>query len=110
MTARILDGKAISIEIREQLKKKVQKLYFERKIIPGLAVIATGEDSSIKAYINNKDKMCKEIGIYTENHLLNYNTAQDEVLKLIQTLNKRSDISGILVQFPLAEGLTRRPY
>lgn len=105
MSARLLDGKAISIEIREQLKSRVQKLYFERGIIPGLAVITTGEDDSIKAYVNNKDRICKEIGIYTENYFLPYITTQDEILEIIHDLNKRNDISGIMVQLPLAEGL-----
>lgn len=105
MSARLLDGKAISMEIKGQLKSRVQKLYFERRIIPGLAVITTGEDDSIKAYVNNKDRICKEIGIYTENYMLSGNTSLDEIQKIVYDLNVRKDISGILVQLPLSEGL-----
>ncbi|MBR5271277.1 MAG: bifunctional methylenetetrahydrofolate dehydrogenase/methenyltetrahydrofolate cyclohydrolase FolD, partial [Clostridia bacterium] len=68
---------------------------------PGLAVIIVGDDPASRVYVNNKKKACEECGIYSEEYALSANTTQDELLELIDTLNKKSDISGILVQLPV---------
>ena len=70
-------------------------------INPGLAVIIVGDDPASRVYVNNKKKACEECGIYSEEYALSANTTQDELLELIDTLNKKSDISGILVQLPV---------
>lgn len=70
-------------------------------INPGLAVIIVGDDPASKVYVNNKKKACAEIGIYSEEYALPAETTQDELLALIDKLNNKDDISGILVQLPV---------
>ncbi len=70
-------------------------------INPGLAVIIVGDDPASRVYVNNKKKACEECGIYSEEYALSAQTTQEELLNLIDTLNKKSDISGILVQLPV---------
>lgn len=70
-------------------------------INPGLAVIIVGDDPASKVYVNNKKKACAEIGIYSEEYALPAETTQDELLELIDKLNNKDDISGILVQLPV---------
>lgn len=70
-------------------------------INPGLAVIIVGDDPASRVYVNNKKKACNEIGIYSEEHALPAETTEEELLSLIQTLNGRKEISGILCQLPL---------
>ncbi len=72
-------------------------------INPGLAVIIVGDDPASRVYVNNKKKACNEIGIYSEEHALPAETTEEELLSLIQTLNGRKEISGILCQLPLPE-------
>lgn len=73
----------------------------EKNINPGLAVIIVGDDPASRVYVNNKKKACAEIGIYSEEHALPKETTEEELIKLIETLNHRPDISGILCQLPL---------
>lgn len=102
--AKLIDGKAIAAEVREQVKRNVERL--ERKgITPGLAVIIVGDDPASRTYVNNKKKACEQAGIYSEEYALPANTTQDELLKLVEKLNQKSDIDGILVQLPLPSGL-----
>ncbi len=102
--AKLIDGKAIAAEVREQVKRDVERL--ERKgITPGLAVIIVGDDPASRTYVNNKKKACEQAGIYSEEYALPANTTQDELLKLVEKLNQKSDIDGILVQLPLPSGL-----
>ncbi len=70
-------------------------------INPGLAVIIVGDDPASRVYVNNKKKACAEIGIYSEEHALPAETTEEELISLIQTLNSRKEISGILCQLPL---------
>ena len=74
-------------------------------INPGLAVIIVGDDSASRIYVNNKKKACAECGIYSEEYALSADTTEEELLKLIDTLNERPDINGILVQLPLPKGI-----
>ena len=71
----------------------------------GLAVIIVGNDSASRVYVNNKKKACEEGGIYSEEHALPEETTEEELLSLIDTLNARKDINGILVQLPLPKGI-----
>ena len=96
----IIDGKAISKKIREEIKLEVDRLK-KSGIIPGLAVIIVGDDKASRIYVNNKKKECQEVGIYSEEYALPEETTQNELVSLIQKLNGNSNIHGILVQLPL---------
>lgn len=98
--AQIIDGKKISAEIREEIKEEVIRLTKEG-VRPGLAVILVGNDSASKVYVNNKKKACDETGIYSEEYLLPENTSEKELVELIEKLNRRDQISGILLQSPI---------
>lgn len=98
--AKILNGKAVSQRIKDELKAEVVNLKKDG-INPGLAVIIVGDDPASKVYVNNKKKACEEIGIYSEEYALPTETTQDELLELIDKLNNKEDISGILVQLPV---------
>ena len=100
----IMDGKALAKEIREDIKKEVEQLK-NNNIFPKLAVIMIGEDSASKVYIKNKSKACNEVGIEFEEFLLPEQTTMDELLNLINELNSRKDIHGILLQSPVPKHL-----
>lgn len=102
--AQILDGKALSAKIKEELSKEVLSLQ-KKGIKPGLAVIIVGNDSASRVYVNNKKKACEACNIYSEEYALPESTTEGELLDLIQKLNERKDISGILVQLPLPKGI-----
>jgi len=104
MAAQILNGKELSTRIKENLAKETAALK-ESGINVGLAVIIVGDDSASRVYVNNKKKACAECGIYSEEYALPADTSEEELLKLIDTLNKRKDINGILVQLPLPKGI-----
>lgn len=98
--AKLLLGKEISARIKGEIAEEVKKLKSEG-INPGLAVIIVGDDPASRVYVNNKKKACEVCGIYSEEYALSGETTQEELLTLIDTLNKKKDISGILVQLPL---------
>lgn len=102
MSAKIIDGKAISAKLREDIKKDVDLLVADG-ITPGLAVVIVGNNPASRTYVNNKKKACAQVGIHSEEYALPEETSQDELLSLISELNSRSDIHGILVQLPLPE-------
>ena len=104
MAAQILDGKALSQKIKEDLREQVALLKKDG-INVGLAVIIVGNDSASRVYVNNKKKACEVCGIYSEEHALPEETTEEELLSLIDTLNARKDINGILVQLPLPKGI-----
>lgn len=82
------------------MKEEVKKLKAEG-INPGLAVVIVGDDPASRVYVNNKKKACEEIGIYSEEYALPEQTTQAELLELVEKLNNKNDISGILVQLPV---------
>ena len=98
--AKLIDGKAISAAVRADVAAEVAALK-EKGIVPGLAVIIVGDDSASRVYVNNKKKACAEAGMYSEEFALPADTTQDELLALVESLNNRSDINGILCQLPL---------
>lgn len=95
--ALIIDGKAISAQIKDELKERVVK----EGIQATLAVILVGEDPASQVYVNNKKKACEYIGIRSLSYELPGATTQEELLQLIEKLNQREDVDGILVQLPL---------
>jgi len=100
MTARIIDGKAISQEVRAEWKLRVDALK-ARGITPGLAVIIVGEDPASKVYVGNKIKACAELGIYSEHIELPGDTSEAALLEQIARLNADPKIHGFLVQLPV---------
>ncbi len=96
----IIDGKIISENIKSKLKNEVANLK-NQEIVPGLAVIMVGNNPASEIYVGKKEKMCKEIGIYSEKYLLPENITQSELENLIEALNQKQNINGILVQLPL---------
>lgn len=97
---KIIDGKAISAQIKEELKEKVAKLKTEG-IEVTLAVVQVGCDPASSVYVRNKKKACEEIGIRSLAFELEEDTTERELLNLVEELNGRDDVNGILVQLPL---------
>jgi methylenetetrahydrofolate dehydrogenase (NADP+) / methenyltetrahydrofolate cyclohydrolase len=100
MTAKIIDGIAVSREIRNELKARVAVLS-ARGITPGLAVIVVGNDPASAVYVRNKIRACAEVGIRSFRHDFPADVPPRAVLDLISELNRRGDVHGILVQLPL---------
>ena len=96
----IIDGKAISTQIKDELKEKVARMK-EQGIQVCLAVIQVGDDPASSVYVGNKKKACAYIGIESLSYELPAKTTQEELLSLITELNQRKDVNGILVQLPL---------
>ncbi len=103
----IINGKELAKQIRSDLKKEAEVLR-EDGIIPKLAVIMVGNDKASEVYVRNKSKACNEVGIEFEEFLKDGNTTQEELIELIDELNKREDIDGILLQSPIPKQLDIR--
>jgi len=101
MPAQIISGTEIAKQIREELKQEVAELKEKHNLIPGLATILVGEDPASQVYVGAKEKTSLALGIYSERHDLPADTSQEELLALIDKLNKDPKIHGILVQLPL---------
>ena len=96
----IIDGKAVSAAVKERVAKEVQALK-EKGVTVGLAVIIVGEDPASQVYVRNKERACEQCFMYSEKIELPESTTQTELLEIINKLNKRTDINGILCQLPL---------
>ncbi len=96
----IIDGKAISAQIRSEIKAEAEALT-AKGVRPGLAVILVGSDPASQIYVRNKQKACEEVGFYSDTYTLAEETTEKELLDLIEILNLRKDIHGILVQSPV---------
>ena len=101
MTAQIISGTEIAKQIREELKQEVAELKDKHNLVPGLATVLVGEDPASQSYVGGKEKAALAIGIYSERHDLPAETTQEELLVLVNKLNKDPKIHGILVQLPL---------
>ncbi|HEY3302310.1 MAG TPA: bifunctional methylenetetrahydrofolate dehydrogenase/methenyltetrahydrofolate cyclohydrolase FolD [Candidatus Binatia bacterium] len=99
--ATIIDGKAVAREIQAEIKAEVDGLKRRWGMVPGLGVVLVGDDPASHLYVKNKEKACKEVGIRSEEHLLPESVSEKEILSLIQKLNRKDEIHGILVQLPL---------
>ncbi|PZD93440.1 bifunctional methylenetetrahydrofolate dehydrogenase/methenyltetrahydrofolate cyclohydrolase FolD [Paenibacillus sambharensis] len=100
MSAQRIEGKAISDQIREELKQETAELA-AKWIKPGLAVVLVGEDPASQVYVGNKEKACQQMGFHSEVHRMPASTSQQELLELVASLNENSSVHGILVQLPL---------
>ncbi len=105
--AEIIDGKRIASEIKGELKVEIEELK-KSNIIPGLATILVGENPASQVYVRNKTSACQKIGIYSEQHTLSTEIKEEELLELINELNKKPNIDGILVQLPLPSGIEEK--
>ncbi len=97
MPAKIIDGKKIADKILNGLKDKIKNL----KQKPGLALVLVGDNPASEIYVNFKEKTCKEVGFYCERYNLDKNIGELDLLNLINDLNQKTNIHGILVQLPL---------
>src|SRR5205085_2452375 len=105
MTARMIDGKAISAEVREDVAERVRALA-ERNIQPGLAAVVVGDDPASKIYVASKQKACADVGMHSERVDLPGDASQDDVIAAIERLNADPRISGMIVQLPVPEQIS----
>jgi methylenetetrahydrofolate dehydrogenase (NADP+)/methenyltetrahydrofolate cyclohydrolase len=99
----IINGKEIAQNLRNNLKKEISELQNKHGSVPGLAVVQVGNVAASSVYIKAKTKNAREVGIEIIDHHLENSTSQEELLKLINTLNNQDNVHGILVQLPLPE-------
>ncbi|MDT3427478.1 methylenetetrahydrofolate dehydrogenase (NADP+)/methenyltetrahydrofolate cyclohydrolase [Paenibacillus forsythiae] len=107
MTAAIISGKLVSEEIRVDIAREVEALA-ERGVKPGLAVVLVGEDPGSQVYVNSKEKTCISLGFHSVVHRLPASTSQEELLSLVDELNRADEIDGILVQLPLPKHINEK--
>lgn len=100
----IIDGKAVSAAVKEQIKEEIAREGLEI----GLAVVIVGNDPASRVYVNNKKKACEFCGIKSYEYALPEDTAEEELLELIDTLNGDDKVNGILVQLPLPKQLDEK--
>jgi methylenetetrahydrofolate dehydrogenase (NADP+)/methenyltetrahydrofolate cyclohydrolase len=105
MAGIVIDGKVISKEIKENIRKEVEALK-SQGVVPGLAAVLVGENPASVIYVRNKRKACEESGIYSEGHYLPESASQPDLMDLVDRLNKDPKIHGILVQLPLPKHLS----
>ncbi len=109
MTARILDGKAISQQIQQELALEVVRLREQTGVTPKLVAVLTGDDPASQVYVRNKERACQRVGMQGVVHRLPAETSQAELLALVGKLNADAAVHGILVQLPLPRGLDATP-
>ncbi|MBE7029430.1 MAG: bifunctional methylenetetrahydrofolate dehydrogenase/methenyltetrahydrofolate cyclohydrolase FolD [Ruminococcaceae bacterium] len=107
MNAQIINGKQVSQNIKEKIKKEVEELK-NKGIVPGLAVVIVGNNPASRVYVNSKKKACEELGMYSVEYALKEETTEEELLELISKLNCDDKINGILVQLPLPKHLDEK--
>jgi methylenetetrahydrofolate dehydrogenase (NADP+)/methenyltetrahydrofolate cyclohydrolase len=105
MTAKLIKGAEVAAQIREELKQEIADLKAKHNVVPGLVTVLVGADPASQVYVGAKEKTSKELGIYSERYDLPADTSQEDLLALIDKLNKDPKINGILVQLPLPKGL-----
>jgi len=101
MTAKLLDGKAIAVQLRQKVQQQVQTRIEQGLRPPGLAVVLVGNHAASQIYVRNKRNACQEVGILSKSFDLPEQTSPEELLDLLDKLNNDSEIDGILVQLPL---------
>ena len=101
MPAKLIDGKAIAEQINAETVAEIARLKDRHRLTPGLAVILVGENPASSAYVSMKDKMCVRLGLHSERVSLPASASEGELLAIINDLNFKREIHGILVQSPL---------
>lgn len=99
--AEILNGRSVADEIKNEVRRTLERLRIERGVQPCLAVVRIGYDPASLVYVRNKMRTSEELGFISEHHALPATTTLEELLSLLRTLNEREDVDGILVQLPL---------
>ncbi|MFD4705301.1 bifunctional methylenetetrahydrofolate dehydrogenase/methenyltetrahydrofolate cyclohydrolase FolD [Gottfriedia sp. NPDC058432] len=107
MVATLINGKEISVSIREELKNGVSELK-NQGVTPGLAVVLVGNNSASRTYVNSKHKACNELGMYSEVIELPETVTENELLSVVNKLNDDQSIHGILVQLPLPAHISEK--
>lgn len=105
---KIIDGKAISAQIREEIKTDVSSFISMHGFAPSLTVIIVGEDPASQVYVKNKHKACEQVGIRSEIISLPEETPEEELIALIERLNNDKNVNGILVQLPLPKHINEK--
>ncbi|MCF4098339.1 bifunctional methylenetetrahydrofolate dehydrogenase/methenyltetrahydrofolate cyclohydrolase FolD [Maritalea mediterranea] len=103
MSAQIIDGKAYAKQLRQRIAEHVDRLKNEHNLTPGLAVVIVGEDPASQVYVNSKSKQTKEVGMNSFKYEMPADTSEADLLALIDELNGRDDVNGILVQLPVPD-------
>ncbi len=101
MTAKIISGREIAQQIRQELSQEIAELKEKHNLVPGLATVLVGDDPASQVYVGSKERSCKALGIYSERYDLPADTKETKLLALVRRLNKDARIHGILVQLPL---------
>jgi len=100
----VIDGKALAAKIKEQVRAEVEQMSHR----PGLAVVLVGDDPASKVYLKGRKKDCDQCGIFSEEYILSHDIPQEELLELVDKLNGREDIDGILFQMPMPHHIDAR--
>ena len=108
MSATIIDGKAFAAGLRGRVGKAVASLKDNHGLTPGLAVVLVGEDPASAVYVNSKRTQTKEAGMLSVEHTLPADTAEADLLKLVEELNADPAVHGILVQFPVPDHISQQ--
>jgi methylenetetrahydrofolate dehydrogenase (NADP+)/methenyltetrahydrofolate cyclohydrolase len=103
--AELIDGAVVANKIKQEVKSEIAEMVDKLGVRPGLAAVRVGDDPASAVYVKNKIRACEEVGIRSEHHALPASITAHQLLSLIQTLNARDDIHGILVQLPLPKGI-----
>ncbi len=106
--ANIIDGKAVSARVKEEIANETAAVKAKYGINIGLAVVIVGDDPASRIYVNNKKKACETVGFTSYEYALSADTTQEELLQLIDKLNKDDNVNGILVQLPLPKHLDEK--
>ncbi|MEI3577554.1 MAG: bifunctional methylenetetrahydrofolate dehydrogenase/methenyltetrahydrofolate cyclohydrolase FolD [Acutalibacteraceae bacterium] len=106
--AKIIDGKAVSASVKQQVADECEELFKATGKKPGLAVIIVGDDPASKVYVNNKKKACELVGFLSKEYALPAQTTQQELIELVEKLNNDDEINGILCQLPLPKHLDEK--
>ncbi len=106
--SQLINGKEISAEVKAEVAKETAELKETKGLGVGLAVIIVGNDPASRVYVNNKKKACEAVGFRSFEYALDENTTQEQLLELVDTLNKDSSVNGILVQLPLPKHIDEK--
>ena len=105
MTATILDGKALSEEIRSEIAAQTAEFTAQTGVVPCLAAVLLGDNPASQSYVRSKQKACERAGMASQLHALAADTSIAALLELVERLNRDPAVHGILVQLPLPKGL-----
>lgn len=106
--AKIIDGKEVSAQVKEQVKEEAAQLKATTGLQVGLAVVIVGNNPASRVYVNNKKKACEAVGFQSFEYALDEDTTQEELLELVEVLNENPQVNGILVQLPLPKQIDEK--